>query len=263
MSVCVIRWAGCILFFGLPFAAVGQQSSEPASPAPGSAISTPLSDGRRLDLSRYEIPELAGAEVARGSFLVDGRLPRPVADYSATVGGINQRISIFENGIVSVTMAGAGGTIRKKILLPPDALINYKRVLSAEALVDEPRPPDGPNRDKAQLRIYREDGTFTERFFNPTLIQSATMGKPLAILNDLLRALSEDREVSNTLTGYRPKVGDQLVSDDEQTYRVVRVLQGGDFVELMSTRDPLTLYVATKDLHQYFIGKRKFAKADE
>lgn len=263
MSVCVIRWAACVLYLGLPVAALCQQSSEPSAPAPGSAISTPLSVDRQLDLSRYEIPELAGAEVARGSFLVNGRLPNPVADYSATVGEITQRISIFDNGIVAVNMRGAGGTIRKKIMLPPDALNNYRNALSAEALIDEPRPPAGPNRDKALLRIYRQDGSYAERVFNPTLIQSATLGKPLAILNDLLRALSEDREASNTLTGYRPKVGDQLISDDEQTYRVVRVLQDGDFVELMSTRNPMTLYVATKDLHQYFIGKRKFAKPDE
>lgn len=264
MNVRVIRWvAPLVVLLGNPSLIPAQSSAEPHSPSPGAAIATQRPDEREFDPKEYDIPELNGVEVARGSFLVNGKLPRALADYTAEVSGIKQHISIFENGIVSINMEGAGGTIRKKVLLPPDALGRYREALSAEALVDEPYGNAGPNNDKALLRIYREDGTWAERRFNPTLIQSATMAKPLTILSDLLRALSEDREVTNTLTNYVPRVGDQLISDDEHIYRVVRLLDGGNYVELMSTRDPLTLYVAAKDLNQYFVGKRRVAKRDE
>lgn len=264
MSVRVIRWVCSLaIVLGIPAPLLPQQTAEPSSPAPGAAMATQRPDMRESDSKKYDIPELNGVEVARGSFLVNGKLPRALADYTAQVSGIKQHISIFENGIVAVNMEGAGGTIRKKVLLPPDALERYRQALSAEALVDEPRGNAGPNSDKALLRIYRDDGTWVERRFNPTLIQSATMAQPLTILTDLLRVLSEDREVTNTLTNYVPRVGDQLISDDEHIYRVIRLLHEGTYVELRSTRDPLTLYVAAKDLNQYFVGKRRVSKPDE
>jgi len=261
MRVCEIRRAVVWLLLALPAAA---QQSEPqdapeliGAPAPGSALSLPVPNSRQMDMSRYDIPELAGAQAAHGSHLVEGRLPRPVADYSALVGKVQQRISIFENGIVAVSMKGAGGTIRKRIRIPPDALEAYRKALQAEALDEFINQTLSSTSDRAVLRIYRDDRSHVERTFNPTFVQSAFIDQPLNILKDLLRALSEDREATNPLTGYTPRVGDHLVSDDEQTYRVVAILQNGEYLELVSTREPLTLYVATKDLHNYFIGRRK------
>lgn len=259
MRVCEIRRAVVWLLLALPAAAQQSESvpERPGAPTPGSALSLPMPTSRQADLSRYEIPELAGAEVVRGSHLVDGRLPYPLADYSATVGKLTQRISIFENGIIAVSMKGAGGSIRKRIRIPPDALEAYRKVLEAETLDTFWSQPPGTTADRAVLRIYRDDRSHVERTFNPTIVQSASIDRPLQILNDLLRALSEDREATNPITGYTPRVGDHLVSDDEQTFRVVAVLQNGEYLELVSTREPLTLYVAMKDLHNYFIGRRR------
>lgn len=260
----MIRWAVSLLCLILPSLATAQQPQSESAPPPGSAIAVPLPPSDQIDRRRYEVPELSGAEVARGSFLIEGRLPRPVADYSATMAGIRQRISLFENGIIAVSMTGTGGTIRKRILIPAEALQQYRRSLDPEVLADlPPTQTAGPTQDRAALRIYRQDGSIVERTFNPMVVQSVTLGKPILILNDVLRVLSEEREISNSLTGYTPKVGDHLIADDEQIYRVVRVLQNGEYVELISTREPLTLYVATKDLHNYFIGKRRAPKRDE
>lgn len=261
MRVCEIRRAVVWLLLALPAAAQQSESGgaqeRTAAPAPGSALSLPMPTSRQGDLRRYEIPELAGAEVAHGSNLIEGRLPYPIADYSAMVGKISQRISIFENGIIAVSMKGAGGTIRKRIRIPPDALEAYRKALEAQALEDFWSQPPGTTADRAVLRIYRDDRSHVERIFNPTIVQSASIDRPLQILSDLLRALSEDREATNPLTGYTPRVGDHLVSDDEQTYRIVAILQNGEYLELVSTREPLTLYVAMKDLHNYFIGRRR------
>lgn len=266
MSVCVIRWVvGASCLAAAVFAAPQEGTPELRDTSPGDAISIPLPTSRMLDLQKYEIPELAGAEVARGSYLVDGKLPRPVADYVASMAGIRQRLSIFENGVVSISMKGTGGTIRKRLIIPPDALAAYKEALDAESLMEAPDHVEtmNPTKDYASLRIYRPDGSVVERKFNPTVVQNIAVGKPTMILNDLLRALSEDREATSSLTGYKPRVGDQLIADDEQIYRIVRIVGEGKYVELMSTREPLTLYVAVKDLHNYFIGRRRSSRHNE
>lgn len=266
MSVCVIRWVVVASFLAAAvFAAPQEGTPDLRDTSPGDAISVPIPTSRMLDLQRYEIPELAGAEVARGSYLVDGKLPRPVVDYVASMAGIRQRLSIFENGVVSISMKGTGGTIRKRLIIPPDALAAYKQALDAESLMEAPDHIEtmNPTKDHASLRIYRDDGSVVERTFNPTVVQNIAVGKPTMILNDLLRALSEDREATSSLSGYKPRVGDQLIADDEQTYRVVRIIDEGKYVELMSTRQPLTLYVAVKDLHNYFVGRRRSSRHHE
>src|SRR5436190_801577 len=79
----------------------------------------------RKRLQRYEIPELVGSRQALGSQLIDGRLRQPILDYISEQGPIHQRLSIFEGGLVVVDAHGAGGIIRKKLLIPDDALKNY------------------------------------------------------------------------------------------------------------------------------------------
>src|SRR5688500_848794 len=162
MSVCVIRWAVAASFLAAAvFAAPQEGTPDLRDTSPGDAISIPIPTSRMLDLQRYEIPELAGAEVARGSYLVNGKLPRPVADYIASMAGIRQRLSIFENGVVSISMKGTGGTIRKRLIIPPDALAAYKQALDAESLMEAPDHVEtmNPTKDHASLRIYRDDGS--------------------------------------------------------------------------------------------------------
>jgi hypothetical protein len=83
-----------------------------------------------------------------------------------------------------------------------------------------------------------------------------TLGTQITPLRDLLRAMSEDREVTSTVAGYEPKAGDELVADDHKTYRVVRVVDGANVVELKCLDAPTTIYVAKKDLNLYFIGAK-------
>ncbi|HEX6159075.1 MAG TPA: hypothetical protein VF111_02845, partial [Thermoanaerobaculia bacterium] len=75
-------------------------------------------------------------------------------------------------------------------------------------------------------------------------------------MRDLLRVISEDREVTSSVAGYEPKPGDELVADDQKVYRVVRVTEGANVVELKCLDAPTTIYVAKKDLYLYFVGAR-------
>lgn len=226
--------------------------------SPSSAIAVPLPEAQRRRLKRYEIPELAGSKQALGSQLIDGQLPAPLLDYAVHEGSIDQRVSFFAGDLVVVRMTGAGGAIHKKLILPHDATVAYLKAASAAALrgvrlQDLSAPNDTRS---ARLRIYEADGTHVERVFDPRRSLPKELATQIAPLADLLRAISEDRTVTSTVAGYEPKVGDELVGDDQKTYRVVRVVEESGIVELRCLGQPTSIWVAKKDLYNYFVGAR-------
>jgi len=226
-------------------------------PAPlGGAIATPLPESEARKLRKYNIEELAGSRQAIGSQLVDGHLPKPILDYHVRSSALDQRLSFFEGGLVVVRMSGAGGTIQKRVIIPPDAMKKYMELASADRVEHIGRiqlTPPQINRI-ASFRVYRKD-SYVERLFDPSGSQPRSLHDALMPLQDLLRAISEDRAVTSTLPNYEPKVGDELVADDRKTWRVERIITNGDIVELHCTSQPTVMYVAKKDLYNYFVGR--------
>jgi len=237
--------------------ALSQHDITKVDPAPDEgAIATPMPDIRERRMKKYEIPELSGSQQALGSQLLDGRLRKPLIDFIIVEGSVTQRVSVFEAGLVVVNMTGAA-TIRKKVLIPADALKTYLAAISPTALrsVDgrELASPEAERR--ARLRVYDADGTFVERVFHPGRMLPKTLGDQVLPLRDLLRVVSEDRTVTSTVAGYEPQPGDELVADDHKVYRVVRIAPGIEaVVELKCLDAPTTMYIAKKDLYLYFIG---------
>jgi hypothetical protein len=221
----------------------------------GGAIAVPLPERERKKLAKYDIPELAGSRQAIGSQRIDGRLPRPLVDYSAMTSDIYQRLSIFEGGLVVVEVRGAGGTIRKKLILPDDALKSYVHTISPLALAAVHDAELSKPRDtrRSMLRAYDGQQNFVERQFDPMATMPKELSDQIVPLQDLLRAIYQDRGVTNTVAGYIPKAGDQLVGDDKKIYKVVRVVSD-KIVELRCLSQPTTIYVDVKDLYNYFIG---------
>jgi hypothetical protein len=252
----------------LVLAAAQSQSPLPAPPptpmhditqvdaAPlGGAIAVPLPERERKKLAKYDIPELAGSRQAIGPQRIDGRLPRPLVDYSATTADIYQRLSIFEGGLVVVEVRGAGGTIRKKLIIPDDALKSYIHTISPVELAAVHDAELSKPRDtrRSLLRAYDGQQNFVERQFDPMATMPKALSDQIVPLQDLLRAIYQDRAVTNTVAGYMPKAGDQLVGDDKKIYKVVRVVND-KIVELHCLSQPTTIYVDVKDLYNYFIG---------
>lgn len=221
----------------------------------GGAIAIPLPERERKKLSKYDIPELVGSRQAIGSQRIDGRLPKPLVDYSVSTTAVYQRLSIFEGGLVVVEVRGTGGTIRKKLIIPADALQSYLHAVSPAALAsirdgDLNKPRDTR---RALLRAYDGQQNFVERQFDPMGTMPKTLSDQVVPMQDLLRAIYQDRTVTNSVAGYMPKVGDQLVGDDKRVYKVTRVV-GDKIVELRCLSQPTTIYVDVKDLYNYFIG---------
>ncbi len=252
-----------IVVFALTFtlSVSAQHDISKVDPAPEhSAIATPMPSIRERQMKKYEIPELSGAIQALGSQLIDGHLPRPLVDFVTTEGSVTQRISLFEGGLAVVNMTGSV-SLRKKVILPKDALAEYLTAITPARLrvIDE-RELASPELDRvARVRVYDADGTYVERRFHPGRMLPQTLGVQINPLRDLLRAMSEDREVTSSVAGYEPKPGDELVADDYKTYRVMRVVPGANVVELRCLDAPTTIYVAKKDLNLYFIGAKKRA----
>lgn len=244
-----------IVLAALP--ALAQHDISKVDPAgDDTAIATPIP--QRRGMKKYDIPDLAGAQQAVGSQLIDGRLRKPLVDFLTTEGAVTQRISIFEGGLVVVNMTGAA-TIRKKVLIPPDALEACLQSITPEALAGiDTRWLAPADRDSRSLvRVYDGEGEPTEREFNPRRVLPKELNDQIAPLRDLLRAVSEDRSVTSSVAGYEPKAGDELVADDRKVYRVIRVVGTSDpVVELQCLDAPTTIYVAKKDLHLYFVGAK-------
>lgn len=248
-----MRFIAFVLLFA--FSANAQHDITKVEPAPAdAAVATP---GPRKPMKKYDVPDLAGAEQALGSQLIDGRLRKPLMDYLARTSEIVQRVSIFEGGLVVINMTGAAA-IRKKVLIPSDALDNYRRVISVDGLrtIDPATLPLPEATRYAQIRVYGDDGNYVERVFDPSRVIPKALNDSINPLRDLLHAVSEDRDVTSSVAGYEPKPGDELVADDQKIYRVMRIVEPSGVVELKCLSAPTTVYIAKKDLKEYFVGAR-------
>ncbi len=229
----------------------------------GTAISVPTPRLGYFSRRKYELPDLAGATPATGSQLIDGRLPLPLIDYRCDVAGLRQRLTLFEGGLVSLEMEGAGATIRKKIRIPEDALRNLRESIRADDLMGAADYSSSSriNESRAFIRIYDDTGQHVERNFHPNMVLPEKIEKQRRILLDLLRALAEEREISNPVTGYIPQVGDRLIGDDSKIYKITQMISSGSVAELTCLTEPTKMYVASKDLYNYFIAVRREAEA--
>lgn len=230
------------------------------------AMATPLPVKEQKRLKKYDLPELVGSRQAIGSQLIDGRLPKPLVDYFEHMGELHERISIFEGGLVVVNLTSPSvATIQKKLIIPKDALQKYLQASSASAIeaVTQERLRQPVLGRRATIRVYGADAKYVERVFDPVAVLPKALSDTVIPLQDLMRAMVEDRGVTNSVSNYIPKAGDELVGDDRNIYRVVRVVgDEGDqnIVELKCLTNPTTVYVKQSELANYFIGKPAVAK---
>ena len=73
-------------------------------------------------------------------------------------------------------------------------------------------------------------------------------------LTDELAAKAEPADLEQLPLNYQPKIGDVLRRRDGQVFSVLGKTSDGKGLELESTQDPLTLFVAIDDLRREFIA---------
>jgi len=201
-------------------------------------------------------PELAGAIRADGSTLVDGRLPRPFVDYVIELTTVRRTMTLFYSGLVVVTTTHRGNSFAKKILIPPDSIDSYREVISYDRFVDlsDEAELGSPTGGRETIRVYREDGEWAQKTFDASRSIASNLEIMRGLMKDLMRVISEDKDISNPMIGYEPLVGDQLLTEDFTAYRVLRVDPSAGIVEVHGVDDPIRMFVAWKDLETRFVG---------
>lgn len=240
-----------VLALLLAGAALAQVSSE-------GGIAIPI-DLREVDLKKYDVVELAGASAPTDLLDEDGNLPRSIVDYSSRMGEVSDRMTLFDNGIISLELRSPAGRISKKLRVPEDAVAVYAEFFKGDGLASF-RPLDaGQAHDRVVLRLRTSDGTPVEKSFPATAVLPEEVERYRRVLQDMIRVLAEDREITNPISTYDPKVGEFLLTDDRKMWKITRLIDGGDVLELVATDDPLRRYVQKKDLYLYFIGSKPAA----
>ena len=77
---------------------------------------------------------------------------------------------------------------------------------------------------------------------------------PFIILDNQSEIAYASPGITN-IAGYEPKLGDELVGDDNKIYRVERIIEDKQVVQLRCTTQPTVIFVAKRDLYNYFVGR--------
>lgn len=221
----------------------------------GSSISIPKPPEDEIDASKYESPELTDTRPAIGSQLVEGRLPRPLLDYSIVTSKSLQRLTFFEQGLVVLHMKAGDANLRKRMLLPPAALEEYRLLLTpdnARTIARNESLINGLSNDRGIIRVYREDGSHAQIEFSNSRILPAAIQQLRSTLDDLIRILAEDRGATNPLASYVPRIGDKLISEDLKLFEITALAQQGEIVEFTGLQEPIRVYVSRDEIPSYF-----------
>lgn len=217
-------------------------------------ISIPVPELPDNQMVQYHVVELAGATLVEDDLLVDGRLPKILINFTERLEGVYERLTIFENAVLAVEMEGEGWRMSKRVRIPAEALDRYRAFFTSDELERfRPWSEGDSQRDQTVLRIATGE-TSVERKWPSTAVIPEQIERLRLVLHDVLRALSEDREVTNPVTGYEASVGDVLLGDDQKSYKVIGIREQGELLELQSLTEPVRRFVAKKDLHLYFVA---------
>ncbi len=201
------------------------------------------------------IPELAGAEPVTGSMLIDGRLPLPYLDYIIVLSPTHsQKVSLFQNGLVTVTTTIENRKSLKKVLFPSGAIDAYREHLNYESLRRSEKQPliSTPTRLRETIRIYDDEGKSVERTYDPSLYLPSSIEGPRALLQDLTRILIEDNEITSPMLGYEPRTGDKLLDQQMMSWTVLNIVN--DHLEVQSDDSPLRAWIKAERLDEQFVS---------
>jgi hypothetical protein len=203
----------------------------------------------------FDVPELYGTQ----PFVAGAAkaLPKVIVEYAVDAGAVFHRLSIFDNGVAAIHIRGNGPEVRKKLILPADALQLYREQVSQLPLEELPRWQKAggfSGENQSVLRILRNDA-IEERTFASTAVLPRQVENFRQLLDDLFAAIASDEQITNPLANYVPTPGDRLVSIDQHLYEVKRIVSDGTIVELQLVGKPTRTYVPTELLYKMFVKR--------
>lgn len=207
----------------------------------------------------YDTPELFGAQkldVGKG-----GRLPSILAEYTVRSGKVFQRVSVFDNGVVSLHIRGVGPDMKRQLVMPPETLDTVRTLIGrvdAGTLAAAASRMHDRGTDYAQLR-FRRDASVYELMFGSSEAIPQSVTSLREMLGELLALIADDHQVANPVSTHTAAVGDRLVSDDGEVYRVTRIVTDGDIVELENSQNTMRLFIPANMLYKIFNSVRETA----
>lgn len=206
-------------------------------------------------LSQETVPELAGAEPVTGPVLVDGELPSPYVDYIVQIGpDRTQKLSIYQNGLVTMTTRIGKRTSLKRVLFPPSAIDTYREYLNPGTLqkIDLQPKIATPTHMRETIRIYDGEGVATERQYDPSLYLPAELERARLLLEDLSRIIVEDNEITSPFIDYDPHPGDILLDTQMLEWQILRIVD--ENIEVKEEDGPLRAWIKKNQLDEQFVS---------
>lgn len=202
-------------------------------------------------------PELAGAQRVTGSMTdEDGNLPPLYIEYITVADEGTQRLTLYRNGLLTLTTEQMGRRTDKRILFPPEAIKEYEQYFSLDSLrrVRQPALQGSPTSIRETVRIYDDRGRYVERTLDPSMVLSGDLERQRVMLRDLVQLLFEDREISSPFHDYVPRVGDVLVDGEMSRWKVLRYLETEETLEVTDARELTRMYINVDQIDEMFIG---------
>ena len=117
------------------------------------------------------------------------------------------------------------------------------------------RGPSGETLEQCLLRLELTSGQIDEYRFPRIAVLSLSLGRLLAVLDDLTLLAEQRYRLSTGLPiSYQPRTGDVLVKSDGSRYRIVRVTAEGAGVEIIALESPLVLYLPKDGVRGEFVA---------
>jgi hypothetical protein len=202
----------------------------------------------------YDIPELYGSRPFEGN--ESAKLPTLLAEYAIRAGDVYERISIFENGVAAIHIAGRERELQKRLIVSDESMKIYREQIAKLPLSELPSSQFAlDRRNNARIRITR-NGQVEEREFIPGTMLPLAVENFRLLLADLLEAITQDQQVTNPITTYTAQIGDRLISEDQKMYTVTRILQEGTIVEVELVGKSQKMYLPAELLPKLFIDVR-------
>ncbi len=173
-------------------------------------------------------------------------------------GILSRELSLFANGTVRIRDRGGPDPGIRLAEFNENELDGFRARLEEIDLSEASsriRGPSGETLEQCLLRLEMTSGQIDEFRFPRLAALPLSLGRLLAVLDDLTLLAEQRYRLSAGLPiSYQPRAGDLLVKSDGSRYRIVRVTAEGAGVEIIALESPLVLYLSKDGVRGEFVA---------
>lgn len=211
-----------------------------------------------LALAQGSLVASASSSVARAREPPVDRRSHELVRLGCASGTLSRELTLFANGTVRIRDKGGPNPGMRLAELNENELDGFRARLEEIDLSEtssRTRGPSGETLEQCLLRLELTSGQIDEYRFPRIAVLSLSLGRLLAVLDDLTLLAEQRYRLSTGLPiSYQPRTGDVLVKSDGSRYRIVRVTAEGAGVEIIALESPLVLYLPKDGVRGEFVA---------